>query len=155
MKRITTASILVALVASALAAQSPVWNPEMQINVKVVGSPRVSPDGKKVVYTVSEPVMTSDKSEYVSQIWMGDVETKKNMQLTFGEKSSGNPQWSPDGNWIAFTSNRKDNKSNIYLLSASGGEAELITEVKSGVSNFEWSPDGRLIAFTMTDPKTE
>ena len=40
MKRITTASILVVLVASALAAQtSPIWEPEMQINVKAVGSP--------------------------------------------------------------------------------------------------------------------
>ena len=156
MKRITTASILVVLVASALAAQtSGIWEPEMQISVKAVGSPRVSPDGKKVVYAVSEAVMTSDKSEFVSQLWMGDVATKKNVQLTFGEKSSSNPKWSPDGNWIAFTSNRKDNKNNIYLLSANGGEAEPLTEVKSGVSNFEWAPDGRSIAFTMTDAKTD
>ncbi|HEV8137687.1 MAG TPA: S9 family peptidase [Pyrinomonadaceae bacterium] len=156
MKRITTASILVVLVASALAAQtSAIWEPEMQINVKAVGSPRVSPDGKKVVYAVSEAVMTSDKSEFVTQLWMGDIATKKNVQLTFGEKSSNNPKWSPDGNWIAFTSNRKDNKNNIYLLSANGGEAEPLTEVKSGVSNFEWAPDGRSIAFTMTDAKTD
>ena len=85
MKRITTVSMLVVLVASAVAAQtSPVWEPEMQINVKAVGSPRVSPDGKKVVYAVSEAVMTSDKSEFVTQLWMGDIATKKNVQLTFG-----------------------------------------------------------------------
>jgi dipeptidyl aminopeptidase/acylaminoacyl peptidase len=156
MRRITTASILVVLVASALAAQTAtVWEPEMQINLKAVGSPRVSPDGKRIVYTVSEALMTSDKSEYVTQIWMGDIAAKKNMQLTFGDKSSSNPKWSPDGNWIAFTSNRKDNKNNIYLLSANGGEAEPITDVKSGVSNFEWAPDGRSLAFTMTDAKTE
>ena len=156
MKRIATASFLVVLVASAIAAQTgSVWEPEMQINLKAVGSPRVSPDGKKILYTVSEALMTSDKSEYISQIWMGDVATKKNMQLTFGDKSSSNPKWSPDGNWIAFTSNRKDNKTNLYLLSANGGEAEQITDVKSGISNFEWSPDGRSIAFTMTDAKTE
>ena len=156
MKRITTAAMLLVLVASALAAQTnTVWDPEMQINVKAVGSPRVSPDGKKLVYTVSEAVMTSDKSEYVTQLWMGDIESKKNMQLTFGDKSSTNPKWSPDGNWIAFTSNRKDNKNNLYLLSANGGEAEPLTDVKSGVSNFEWSPDGRSIAFTMTDAKTD
>jgi len=156
MRRITTASILVVLVTSAIVAQtSTIWEPEMQINVKAVGSPRISPDGKKVVYTVSEAVMTSEKSEFVTQLWMGDIATKKNMQLTFGDKSSSNPKWSPDGNWIAFTSNRKDNKNNIYLLSANGGEAEPITEVKSGVNNFEWAPDGRSIAFTMSDAKTE
>ena len=156
MKRIATASIFLVLVASVVAAQtSAVWEPEMQIKVKGVASPRVSPDGKKIVYAVSDAVMTSDKSEFVTQLWMGDVESKKNMQLTFGDKSSTNPKWSPDGNWIAFTSNRKDNKNNLYLLSANGGEAEPLTDVKSGVSNFEWSPDGRSIAFTMTDVKTE
>jgi dipeptidyl aminopeptidase/acylaminoacyl peptidase len=156
MKRIVTASIFLVLVASVIAAQtSTIWEPEMQINIKAVGSTRVSPDGKKIVYTVSEAVMTSDKSEYVSQLWMGDVDSKKNMQLTFGDKSSTNPKWSPDGNWIAFTSNRKENKNNLYLLSVNGGEAEPLTDVKSGISNFEWSPDGRSIAFTMTDAKTE
>src|ERR1051325_4280023 len=156
MKRITTACILVVLVASALAAQtSPVWEPEMQINVKAVGSPRVSPDGKRVVYAVSEAVMTADKSEFVTQLWMGDIASKRNVQLTFGEKSSSNPKWSPDGNWIAFTSNRKDNRNNLYVLSTSGGEAEPLTDLKSSINDFDWSPDGRSIAYTMTDPKTE
>jgi dipeptidyl aminopeptidase/acylaminoacyl peptidase len=98
---------------------------------------------------------TADKSEFVSQIWMATIATKQNLQLTFGDKTSSNPKWSPDGNWIAFTSNRKDNKNNLYLLSVNGGEAEPLTDVKSGVAAFEWSPDGRSIAFTMTDPKTE
>src|SRR4030095_2973954 len=56
---------------------------------------------------------------------------------------------------IAFLSNRKDNKNNLYLLSLNGGEAEPLTDVKSAVTNFEWAPDGRSIAFTMADPKTE
>jgi dipeptidyl aminopeptidase/acylaminoacyl peptidase len=86
---------------------------------------------------------------------MGDVQTKKTSQLTYGDKSSSNPKWSPDGNWIAFTSNRKDNKNNLYLLSATGGEAEPLTDVKTGVGGFEWSPDGRTIAFMMTDAKTD
>jgi dipeptidyl aminopeptidase/acylaminoacyl peptidase len=156
MRHFAIASLLVVLFASAVTPQTnTVWEPEMQIKVKAVGATRVSPDGKRVVYTVSEAVTTPDKSEYVTQIWMGTLDTKKNMQLTFGDKSSTSPKWSPDGNWIAFTSNRKDNKNNLYLLSANGGEAEPLTEVKSSVSNFEWSPDGQSIAFTMTDPKTD
>jgi dipeptidyl aminopeptidase/acylaminoacyl peptidase len=156
MKILATASILVVLFASAVTAQtSPGWDPEMQLKLKAVGTPRVSPDGKRILYTVSEAVTTADKSEYVSQIWMASVDTKKPVQLTFGEKSSTNPKWSPDGNWIAFTSNRKDNKNNLYLLSLNGGEAEPLTDVKTAVGNFDWSPDGRSIAFTMTDPKTE
>ena len=153
MKRLATALTLVVLFVITANAQT--WDPELQLKLKAVGTPRVSPDGKKMVYTVNETVMTADKSEFVTQIWMADLATKQNIQLTFGDKSSTNPKWSPDGNWIAFTSNRKDNKNNLYLLSTSGGEAEPLTELKSSVNNFAWSPDGRSIAFTMTDAKTE
>ena len=147
-------TILVLLFAPTVFAQT-TWDPELQIKIKAVGTPRVSPDSKRVAYTISEAAMTSDRSEYVTQIWLATTDGKQNTQLTFGEKSSSNPRWSPDGNWIAFTSNRKDNKNNLYLLSVNGGEAEALTEVKSSVTNFAWSPDGKSIAFTMADPKSE
>ncbi|HKN82272.1 MAG TPA: S9 family peptidase [Pyrinomonadaceae bacterium] len=153
MKSLATTLVLFVLFTSAAHAQT--WTPEMQLKLRAVGTPKVSPDGKRVVYTVSDAVMTPDKSEYVSQIWLANIATRQNTQLTFGDKSSSNPKWSPDGNWIAFTSTRKDNKNNLYLLSLNGGEAEPLTEVKSGITNFDWSPDGRSIAFTMSDPKTE
>ena len=153
MKSLAIALTLVVLFASGAAAQT--WEPELQLKLKAVGTPRVSPDGKKMVYAVNEAVMTPDKSEFVTQLWMSNLDTKRNLQLTFGEKSSTNPKWSPDGNWIAFLSNRKDNRNQIYLLSLSGGEAEPLTDGKSAVSNFAWSPDGRSIAFTMVDAKTE
>jgi dipeptidyl aminopeptidase/acylaminoacyl peptidase len=151
----TVATILALLVIFAATASAQTWDPELQLKVKAVGTPRVSPDGKKMVYTVNEAVMAPDKSEFVTQLWMANLDTKRNIQLTFGEKSSTNPKWSPDGNWIAFLSNRKDNRNQIYLLSLNGGEAEPLTDGKSAVSNFAWSPDGRSIAFTMADPKSD
>ncbi len=131
------------------------WTPEMQVKTKAIGSPRVSPDNKRLVYTVNEAVMTADKSEFVTQVWMATTDGKENYQVTFGDKSSTNPKWSPDGNSIAFTSNRKDNKNNVYILRLIGGEAEPLTDVKSAVGDFEWSPDSRWLAYTMTDPKAE
>ncbi|HXC71821.1 MAG TPA: S9 family peptidase [Pyrinomonadaceae bacterium] len=153
MKTLAIAVTLVVLFVSGAAAQT--WDPELQLKVKAVGTPRVSPDGKKMVYAVNEAVMTPDKSEFVTQIWLSNLDTKRNVQLTFGEKSSSNPKWSPDGNWLAFLSNRKDNRNQIYLLNLSGGEAEPLTDGKSAVTNFAWSPDGRSIALTMMDAKTE
>ncbi|MBA4124525.1 MAG: S9 family peptidase [Acidobacteria bacterium] len=131
------------------------WTPEMQVKMKAVGAPQVSPDGKRVAYTISEAVMTADKSEFVTQIYLANTDGTSAFQITYGEKSSTNPKWSPDGNWLAFTSNRKDNKNNLYLLRLNGGEAEPLTDVKTGVSNFDWSPDGHSIAYTITDKKTE
>jgi dipeptidyl aminopeptidase/acylaminoacyl peptidase len=131
------------------------WSPEMQLKTKTVGSPNVSPDGKHIVYTVNETIMSADKSETLTQIHLATTDGKDSFQITFGDKSSTNPKWSPDGSRIAFTSPRKDNKSNIYVIRANGGEAEMITDVKASIPDFEWSPDGNSFAFLMPDPKTD
>lgn len=127
----------------------------MQIKVKALGSPRVSPDGSRVVYTVAGEVMSADKSEFVTQIWLATSDGKENSQITFAEKSSTNPKWSPDGKSLAFTSTRKDNKNNLYVLRLIGGEAEPVTDLKGSISDFDWSPDGNSIAYAMADAKTE
>jgi len=131
------------------------WTPELQMKVKTLGPPRVSPDGKRVAYTVVNEMITADNSEFVTQIFLSNTDGSGSFHITFGEKSSTNPKWSPDGNSLAFTSNRKDNKNNLYLLRLNGGEAEPLTDLKSSIADYEWSPDGRWIAFAMTDAKTE
>jgi len=137
----------------ACAAQS-AWTPEMEMKVKTVAAVRVSPDGKKVAYTVSGPVMTPDKSEFVTQIWLANTDGSEAVQLTYAEKSSDNPRWSPDGKMLAFASGRSG-KTNLYVLRLIGGESEQLTDVKSGVGNFAWAPDGSRIAFVMRESPTD
>lgn len=130
------------------------WTPEQEMKVKSVGAVRVSPDGKKVAYTVSSAVMTPEKSEFVTQIWVANSDGGGAVQLTYAEKSSANPRWSPDGSRLAFTSSR-GGKSNLYVLRLIGGEAEQLTDVKSGVGAFAWSPDGTRIAFLLRDAASD
>ncbi|MEP6925155.1 MAG: S9 family peptidase, partial [Pyrinomonadaceae bacterium] len=153
--RILFFALLFALTVNAQTNAPTAWTPEMQLKTKTLGAPRVSPDGRRVVYTVVNEVMTPEKSEYITQIWLANADGSNNSQITFGEKPSTNPKWSPDGSAIAFTSTRKDNKNNLYLLRLNGGEAEPLTDFKSNIADFEFAPSGNSIAFAMTDPKTE
>ncbi|PYT00642.1 MAG: hypothetical protein DMF63_06290 [Acidobacteria bacterium] len=146
---------LVFLLLLTICSAAQTWTPEIQVKTRAVGSPRISPDGKRVAYTVNDAVMNADKSEFVTQVWMSSADGTGNYQLTFNEKSSTNPKWSPDGSWLAFTSNRKDNKNNLYVLRANGGEAEQLTDLKSSISDFEWSPDGNWIAYAVSDAKSD
>jgi dipeptidyl aminopeptidase/acylaminoacyl peptidase len=119
------------------------------VSLKRAGAPAISPDGQLVLFTVREA--NWDDNSYDTRIWLGDARTGASRQLTTGRKSSLQPAWSPDGQWIAFISDRTDTRQ-LYRLALAGGEAERLTGGEEGVSQFAWSPDGRRIAFTMPDP---
>ena len=121
--------------------------------LRSAGGPRISPDGRRVAYTITETDF--DQDAYVTQIWLADVASGQAVQLTRGKKSSSGPTWSPDGRWIAFTSSRADDKSQIFAISPDGGEAIQLTKAETGVGGFDWSPDGKTIAYTAGDPVSE
>src|SRR6266480_6246751 len=89
------------------------------LTIKSVGGTQISPEGKWVAYTVGYGDFKQDA--FVTQIWLVESDTRKNFQLTRGEKSSTNPRWSPDGRWLAFLSNRQDDKNQIFLINPLGG----------------------------------
>lgn len=148
MKKVATVFALLFIVITVTAQKN--WTPEQCLRIKNITAVVPSPDGSKVLYSVREAIMTDDRSEYVNQVWLCNSNGSSAIQLTKGDKNSSNPSWSPDGQWIAFTSSR-DAKTNLYVLPVGGGEAEKLTEVKSAVGNYKWSRDGSMIAFTMLD----
>jgi dipeptidyl aminopeptidase/acylaminoacyl peptidase len=122
------------------------------INLKLVGSPAIAPNGRQVAYTIREA--NWDENAYETEIWIGDAATGASRQLTSARKSSMQPAWSPDGAWLAFVSDR-DGKRQLYRIAIAGGEAEKLTSGDEGVNNFAWSPAGTHVAYTMMDPVTD
>jgi len=146
-----TAGLAVLLAAGAAWAQHVPTVDEL-LQVKRVGSPAISPDGRLVAYTVREADWEDDA--YETQIWVVPAAGGEPRQMTRGDKSAGSPAWSPDGAWLAFVAERDDTRQ-IYRIDPTGGEAEPVTASKEGVSSYAWSPDGTSIAYTATDPKPE
>jgi dipeptidyl aminopeptidase/acylaminoacyl peptidase len=130
---------------------------DQAIELKRAGSPAISPDGRRVAYTVRET--NWDDNAFETEIWIVETESGQPRQLTRGKKSSTSPAWSPDGRRLAFISDRSD-KRQLYVINPDGGEADpLTTDAKDsapeGVTSIAWAPDGKSIAFTAKDPRPE
>lgn len=104
-----------------------------------------SPDGNYVVYPVSSVDFEQDKENYA--LWLYDLRTGEQRQLTAGHGKDKEPAWSPDSRNIVFVSDRAG-APQLYSIPVDGGEAQRLTHFKQGVSAPTYSPNGRYIAFT-------
>ena len=129
-------------------------------------SVELSPDGNSVV-------MVTDRADWGQQVFRTDLwlyrdDSKTLIQLTQSGHDS-DPKWSPDGKWIAFLSERKneagknddsdsdskDDASQIYLISPQGGEAFPITKGEEDVHTFAWSSDSQTLYYATRQPWTK
>ncbi len=119
------------------------------LTLKTVGGTQISPDGKWIAYTISNGDFKQDA--FVTHIWLVEVGSGRKLQLTRGDKSAGNPRWSPNGEWLAFLSNRLEDKNQIFVINPLGGEAMQLTKSETAINNYSWSDDGKTILYAAAE----
>jgi dipeptidyl aminopeptidase/acylaminoacyl peptidase len=177
-----SAGVVAAIPVLAAAAQAPTThfptNEDLR-HTRALGDPQLSPDGRSVLFAVTEPTVDGASSH----LWVADVAANTSRQLTFapaGSKSSERGgTWSPDGGTVYFLA-RRGTHTHLYRLPMNGGEAEPITiklvppvdastapdavdgskpkaspdSVEADVSSYAIAPDGRTAALIVRDPET-
>ena len=98
--------------------------------IRLVTDPALSPDGKTLAFSWS------------GDVWTAPVEGGAARRLTQHAARDGEPEFSPDGERIAFTSDR-DGGRQVYVVPAVGGEPERLTYHSEGFRLEGWYPDGR------------
>jgi len=141
-----------------LAADSNRLTPEMVIHLEVVTSAVLSPDGEKVAYVRrAQRSPDEDRGSAYTELFVISSQGGEPQQFTYRPHNVAHVQWSPDGEYIYFRSNRPEIHPGmqIYRISSKGGEAEIITEEPSAVLSYKLSPDGTQAAYILQDPEPE
>jgi len=126
--------------------------------LRSVGSAELSPDGKRIAYTVT---MRDRPGRPYGQLWAMDVATQKSVRVGSEKDSGGGPLWSPDGKWFAFQGHQGE-KGGLFIARPDGSEVTFLapligtnSPLPGAGKDFTWSPDGKEIAFISSTPGTE
>jgi Tol biopolymer transport system component/predicted Ser/Thr protein kinase len=112
----------------------------------VFGTPRLSPDGDRLALGVLR--------DGNWDIWVYDLERGVATRITFGPGYDADPVWSPDGRWLAFSSDRTGDFTVFRKRADGSGQAEQLFDPELLASPFpcSWSPDGKWLAVNPTGP---
>ncbi|MEO3877375.1 S9 family peptidase [Rheinheimera fenheensis] len=138
MKKLHLLLVLCWLPLMALAQDDSSLSVERLWQLERIGQPVTSNDGRFIVAPVTKYDVKADKGH--TRLWLFSADGKQQTPLTAEGLRASEPVFSPDGNTLAFISQRdKDDAGQIYLLSMNKpGEAQRLTEVPTGVYGMKW-----------------
>ena len=124
-----------------------------------LSDPALSPDGHWLVYTVT--TNNAERDQPQSDLWRVSFAGRERTQLTHTpDANEWQAQWSGNGKFIAFLSDRKHTDGNdnegatqVWMMPADGGEARQLTHFPAGVEEFALSPGGKRLAVIAYDPE--
>jgi dipeptidyl aminopeptidase/acylaminoacyl peptidase len=148
----TTSSPATIQVPTVQTETAPPANPFISVDdllaLKVASDPQISPDGSRIAYTVLQ--CNEEANTTSSVIWLiyskdGKAQTPR--QLTGAgivKHHDFAPRWSPDGQFLAFLSDR-NGSIQIHVLPLAGGETQQISNLSQNITEYSWRPDGKAL----------
>jgi dipeptidyl aminopeptidase/acylaminoacyl peptidase len=136
-----------------VAAESPddeLFRPLDVFRLEHASDPRISPDGKQIVYVRNFMDIMKDRRR--SNLWIINKDGTEHRPLTSGKQNDVAPRWSPDGKRLLYVSS-SGGAPQIYCRWMDSGQTAKLTDVNSTPMNAAWSPDGTRIAFAMAVPE--
>jgi dipeptidyl aminopeptidase/acylaminoacyl peptidase len=139
---------LVAMISVTIGAEDDlaVFNPMDVFELEWATDPRVSPDGKTIVYVRRSNDIMKDRQR--SNLWQVSLNGENHSPFYTGLNNSSSPRWSPDSKRLAFVSNNSGSQQ-IHMHWIESSKTAVISQLPTSPSNLSWSPDGKWLAFTM------
>ena len=109
-----------------------------------IGEFKVSPDGKKVVYTVAYYSVKQNKSN--REVFVMNADGTNNKQITYTATNENNARWIDGGKRIAFLSG-ESGISQIWSMNPDGSDRKRITNYTNDIEGFEFSPNEKHLLF--------
>jgi dipeptidyl aminopeptidase/acylaminoacyl peptidase len=139
-------SLILALASVAmLFAQKRPFDANALLELQRIGDPQISPDGKTVAFTVQSVDLAANRKP--QQVWTVPLEGGAPRQITHSGDNNARPRWSPDGQRIAYISDR-GGSAQIWLMDPDGGNANEITSLATEADGEMFSPDGKYLVFS-------
>jgi len=114
---------------------TPIRIPDGPLDIHMIRYHTASPDGRVLAFVA------------VDKIWVMDLPNGKPRRLTDATFTAQEyaPAWSPDGNWLVFTSWSDTAYGHVWKVQKAGGAPQRLTQVPGMYANPAWSPDGQRV----------
>jgi len=152
-----TATIAASLAAPATARSGGLESSDLY-RLRSVGQVQLAPDGARVTYTV---VNADRPGRPYSQVWIMELATGKSIRLGNPGEASSDPEWSPNGQWLAYTGGEGE-KSGLTIVQPDGSGSTFLAPIlgtncpiQNPGRTIAWSPDAKRIAFVSAVPGPE
>ncbi|MFM1745897.1 MAG: hypothetical protein RLZZ630_1834 [Bacteroidota bacterium] len=111
--------------------------PELLWKIARVSDPRLSPDGRTLLYNLRNIDLASNKGQ--SDIYMIPAAGGPATPLAAGRADEGHARWRPDGKRIGFIQQSEEGGPQLWEMDPDGGNKKQVTRVKGGINNFGYS----------------